>query len=147
MLSMALLALLKTATINVVIPVVVGVAAFKGLAFIEDARLTATTMVALSGTLIGFMMAALSMLVSAADRPFLQNLRRSGHFKHLIKEILTTALLWLAVVVVALAGHFVVGEYQRYVVAVATALLTLSFVHFLIVGRKFKMVIEILSAN
>lgn len=144
---MALLALLKTATINLVIPVAVGAAAFKGLCVIEDARLTATTMVALSGTLIGFMMAALSMLVSAADRPFLQNLRRSGHFKNLIKEILTTALLWLAVVVVALAGHFVVGEYQRYVVAIATALLALSFVHFLIVGRKFKMVIEILSAN
>ena len=144
---MALLALLKTATINLVAPVAVGVAAFKGLGDIDDARLTATTMVALSGTLIGFMMAALSMLVSAADRPFLQNLRRSGHFKKLIKEILTTALVWLAVVVVALAGHFVVGEPQRYTVAIATALLALSFVHFLRVGRKFKMVIEILSEN
>lgn len=145
--SMALLAFLKTAIINFLIPMAVGTAAYKGLCVIEDARLTATTMVALSGTLIGFMMASLSMLISAADRPFLQNLRRSGHFKGLVQEILTTAILWIAVVVVALAGHFVVGDYQRYVVAIATALLTLSFIHFLIVGRKFKMVIEILSAN
>jgi len=144
---MPLLGLLKSATINLVIPVVIGVAAFKGLAVIQDARLTATTMVALSGTLIGFMMAALSMLVSSADRPFLQNLRRTGHFKKLVKELLTTALLWLAVVVVALAGHFVVGDVQRYVVAIATALLGLSLVHFLLVGRKFKIVIEILSEN
>lgn len=144
---MALLAVLRTAIVNLVIPVAVGSAAFKGLCVIEDARLTATTMVALSGTLIGFMMASLSMLVSAADRPFLQNLRRSGHFKGLVREILTTVILWLAVIVVALAGHFVVGDYQRYVVAIATALLTLSFIHFLIVGRKFKMVIEMLSAN
>lgn len=144
---MALLAVLKTAIFNLVIPFAVGSAAFKGLCVIEDARLTASTMVALSGTLIGFMMASLSMLVSAADRPFLQNLRRSGHFKGLVREILTTVLLWLAVIVVALAGHFVVGDYQRYVVAIATALLTLSFIHFLIVGRKFKMVIEMLSAN
>ncbi|WP_147408748.1 MULTISPECIES: hypothetical protein [Halomonadaceae] len=144
---MALLAVLRTAIVNLVIPVAVGSAAFKGLCVIEDARLTATTMVALSGTLIGFMMASLSMLVSAADRPFLQNLRRSGHFKGLVREILTTVILWLAVIVVALAGHFVVGDYQRYVVAIATALLTLSFIHFIIVGRKFKMVIEMLSAN
>lgn len=142
---MRLLGYLATASTNVALPILVGYGAWVGLQSISDPRLTATTMVALSGTLIGFMMTAISLLVSSADRPFMSNLRKTGHYRRLVSEILLAATLWLAVAVTALSAHFMSGDMQRYVISIAAGLLSLSFVHFVIAGRKFKFVIKNLS--
>ncbi|MCL1476762.1 MULTISPECIES: hypothetical protein [unclassified Marinobacter] len=144
---MKLLGSLAFVLSNIVLPAAVGFGAWKGLQFIADPRLTATTMVALSGTLIGFTMTAISLLVSTADRPFIANLRKTGHYNRLVSEILLTATLWLAVAVTALTAHFLTGDWQRLVAAVATGLLTLSFVHFVSAGRKFKIILTKLSAK
>lgn len=124
--------------------VAAGFAAYKGLPAFSDVRLTATTMVALSGTLTGFIMTALSLLVSAADRPFLSNLRLTGHFQVLLRGLIRSAGLWICVIVIAMTGHFVDGKCQILVVSVATGLLFYTLLEFLSAGSKFaKVIIEL----
>ncbi|QTF93673.1 hypothetical protein, partial [Halomonas sp. BM-2019] len=60
-----------------------GTLAFYSFDTFDDIRLTATTLVALSGTLTGFILTALSMLVGIADRPFILKLRQTGHYSFL----------------------------------------------------------------
>lgn len=116
-----------------------------GVSGFDDIRLTATTLVALSGTLTGFVVAGVSMLVSAADRPFMISLRKTGHYQVLVSDLITSAAMWLAVIAVALGGHFSAGKWQQAILAVATGLMVLSLLQFLKSGYRFSMVLKNLS--
>ena len=136
---------LVNGSIRVVLGLAAAYGAYEGIPHFSDVRLTATTLVALSGTLTGFIMTALSLLVAAADRPFMENLRMTGHYQRLMRGLLSSALLWVTVIVVALTAHFVKGEIQRVVLATATGLTIVSLTVFLSAGNKFSKVVLELS--
>lgn len=122
-----------------------GIGAYMGLCQYDDIRLTATTVVALAGTLTGFLLTALSVLVSNAERPAAHNMRLTGHYPALIQQIFHTVLLWLSVIVVGLAGHVSTGNLQLVLVALSLALTVLSLIKLVVVGRRFSMVVGYLS--
>lgn len=136
---------LGTVLIKVGVAFAVGVAAYLGLQGYEDVRLTATTGVALAGTLTGFLLTALSMLVSVADRPFIANLRLTGHYTALVRSIISAAALWLAVAVVGLVGHVTTGVTQQVTIAIELGLASLAFIQFVTVGQRFTLVVELLA--
>ena len=131
--------------IKVVVAVVAGYVAYLGIAQTADVRITGTSLMAVSGTLTGFIMTAMSMLVSASNRDFMKKLRKTGHFSELIKELVNSAAWWIAVIVCALSSHLLAGEYAKYAVAVAVGLFAASLITFVLAGKKFLTVVDFLG--
>lgn len=130
---------------SLALAIAIGYGAYHGLDAYADIRITATTLVALAGTLTGFLLTALSLLIGIADRPFIENLRMTGHYRQLIRKIFKAAGLWLCVVAIGLAGHIVAAEVQRIVISLAMGLATLALLYFLSVGSKFSKVVNLLT--
>jgi len=129
-----------TALIRLAIGVAAGLSAYMGLLGYEDIRLTATTLVAVSGTLAGFLMTAMSVLISASDRRFMENLKKTGHYEQLFRLLIRSTALWLCVIVVGMAGHFLAGDLQAAVVAVAAGLMMYAMITFAYAGTRFSKV-------
>ena len=116
-----------------------------GLAGYEDIRLTATTLVALAGTLIGFLLTALSLLIGVADRKFIENLRMTGHYGALVRQMLRTAAVWLCVAALGLMAHTLSRSLQGLVVPVAMGFAAFALLQFVVVGFRFSLVVKQLS--
>lgn len=130
---------------SVLLSALVAYSSYCGLAGYEDIRLTATTLVALAGTLVGFTLTALSLLIGISDRAFIQNLRQTGHFANLVRQLFRAAGLWLAVAALGLIAHTQDRELQGLIVPLAMGFATLAFLQFLVVARRFAVVMRILT--
>lgn len=137
----------KLAVGSMVAALVVASIAYSSLGVYEDLRLTATTLVALGGTLIGFMLASLSLLIGVSDRDFMRNLRRTGHLPRLVDSIFHVAGLWLAVIVSGLAAHLAAGHWQRILVALSMGLTVIAFAYLIRLGRRYFLVIRVLGSS
>ena len=113
---------------SLVIAGLVTYSSYCGLAGYEDIRLTATTLVALAGTLIGFLLTALSLLIGVADRKFIENLRMTGHYGAL-----------------GLMAHTLSRSLQGLVVPVAMGFAAFALLQFVVVGFRFSLVVKQLS--
>tara|TARA_R110002051_G_C8753561_1_gene500545 strand:+ start:1929 stop:2363 length:435 start_codon:yes stop_codon:yes gene_type:complete len=115
--------------------------AFIGLQDFGDIRITATTLIALSGTLTGFIMTSLSMLVSTADRPFMINLRQTGHFQNLVNHLLGSAGMWVFVICLSFSVHLTNGSTQQIILSFSMAMMLYSLMYFLSAMHKFRLII------
>lgn len=124
-----------------------GTLAFYSFDTFDDIRLTATTLVALSGTLTGFILTALSMLVGIADRPFILKLRQTGHYSFLVKGAFTSAALWLVVVVFGVLGHLTTDQTQQIILSIAVLSMVHALWFFVGLGIKFRRVLVRLARS
>lgn len=131
-----------SALLKVLLAVVVGALAAAGLSGVEDVRITATTLVALAGTLTGFMFTTLSILIGIADRKFIQRLRLTGHYHVLVSGLLSTAALWMVVIVVGLLAHVVPRSAQGAAVPIAMAFVSLALIQSVVAGYRFSRVVQ-----
>jgi hypothetical protein len=120
---------------------------FIGLQEFVDIRITATTLIALSGTLTGFIMTALSMLVSTADRPFMVNLRETGHFQNLVNHLLGSACMWVLVIFLSFSVHLTHEYYQQVMLSFSMAMMFYSLMYFLNAVHKFRLIIIQLASR
>lgn len=114
---------------------------YVGLGAVEDARITGTTLAALSGTLTGFIMTAISVMLAISENPFISRLRQTGHYHRLLRSGFNAAGLWLCVATLGVASHFVSGDLQRLVLATAAALMAFSLCYFILAGYRFRQVV------
>lgn len=99
------------------------------------------TLASLSGTLLGFTVTSMSITMAISDRPFVVNLRKTGHYKNLVDHLFHTAGILLIAMVLALVGLFITDEWRYIFPGLAVGVFVLAVLSFLSVGRKFKMVI------
>jgi hypothetical protein len=66
-----------------------------------DLMAMASTFAAVAGTLLGFVVAALSILASLMDRTLVANLRKTGHFSTLLHELYQVAAAFVIVVTIS----------------------------------------------
>lgn len=97
------------------------------------------------GTLLGFMIAGLSILTAVIDRRAVVNLRKTGHYDVLLHEVYWTSAWYLVATVVSLLSLFFVGEWLVYGISVATFAMVLATMLFISVGRKFALVMKTLQ--
>ena len=106
---------------------------------IGDARITATTIITLAGTLTGFLMTSLSIMVSSADKPFIKALRKTGHFQSLLSDFMLSAGAWVVIILLGLLFHLVPGATE--VLAISIALFVYSLMFFLRTMLRFREVL------
>jgi len=125
----------------------VGYYSYVGVADVSDVRITGASLMAVAGTLTGFVMTAMSMLVSASDKDFIKKLRMTGHFEELMKQLITSAAWWLVVIACGLASHLLVGDYSKYAVSFAVGIFAASMITFILAGKNFLMVVKYLGRS
>lgn len=110
-----------------------------------DLRETAGTLAAVSVTLLGFLIAALTILTTLLDRRLVVNMRKTGHFQQLTSDIYWTAASYFAATVLAVATTFVVDGYVLSVLALSTGLAVYATGNFVTAGRRFLIFIEFIG--
>lgn len=91
-----------------IIPILAGVvfallAAWGRWDVFADAELATTvpTVVQVSASMMGFMLAALAILISIVDKPLVQNLQKSGHYKDLLNTLFIASVIFAAIFVLS----------------------------------------------
>lgn len=133
---------LRFLALGVVAVICIG-AAYLGLATRQPAELAgiASTFASIAATLLGFIIAALSILASLMDRTLLKNMNKTGHFDVLLSELHGAALAFLLVLVVALISLFVSYPWLQVGIAVCAGTMAIGVLMLTEAGRKFFRVI------
>lgn len=93
----------------------------------------ASTLATVGVTLMGFSMAALSILAAAPDQKLVRNLRRTGHWGNLLDDLFYTTVLFLLDLVLAFGTMLVAGPNEVWW-ATATVLVFSIAVGTLVLG-------------
>lgn len=104
-----------------------------------------TTFSTVAGTLLGFLIAALSIVAALTDRQLLSNMRRTGHYKVLINETYACASVCLVVVIVSVISLFVDGFALLVLLTIGTGLMALAALLLVASGRKFYLLISLVN--
>jgi hypothetical protein len=87
---------------------------------------TVAVLSSVSSTLLGFIIAAATLLISLIDRPFIQNLNKTGHMSRLWKQLVTAGAGMLLALAAALSAMTLSDKYAVYGIAVSFAFLSVA---------------------
>jgi len=110
-----------------------------------DVAAIASTLVSVSVTLLGFIIASVAILVSLNDRLLIKNMKRSNHYVTLICNMKWTAYFLSLSSVGALVTLFVPISYQLVCISVVVFFVVLSFSAFFIATNRLWQVMDILA--
>lgn len=105
-----------------------------------DIKEIGSVFASVSGTLLGFLIAALSILATVLDRTLLQNMRKSGHLEVLMNELHNAGIAFLIVLLLAFGILFSDGDSQKNVAIVAGGAMSAALTLLARAGNKFIMV-------
>lgn len=98
-----------------------------------------------AGTLLGFMIAGLSILTAVIDRRTVVNLRKTGHYDNLLHEVYWVSSWFLVAMTASLMSLFLADRWLTGGVAVATGSMVFATLLFVSAGRKFALVMRLLQ--
>ena len=116
---------------------------FFGAGLVESRMLTiAQTLASATGSLLGFLITAVSIVTAMMERPLLENMRKTGHFQRLMEETFAACVTLLAATVASIATLFQTGTSLESFITVAIFLSVLSLEYVIEAGRRFLNVIR-----
>ncbi len=74
----------------------------------------AKVLAGVSGTLLGFLITAITLLTAVMDRQLVANMRRTGHYQRLLKETFYTCAFLLILLVNSIFMLFIKGDFLNY---------------------------------
>lgn len=107
-----------------------------------DLRSIVSTFASVAGTLLGFVIAALSILTSVVDRRFIAKLRVTGHYDVLLHELYWTAASFLLAMVVSMGALFLPDSKVLVGTSVSTSVMILATLYLIFAGYKFSLVMK-----
>lgn len=97
-----------------------------------------------SGTLLGFLLAALALLTAALERQLVVNMRKTGSFDALLKDVVHTCLVLVAALSIALVSQISPLDCRKFLATILIWLQMYALGFVLIVGRQFSIVLRFL---
>ena len=110
----------------------------------EQVSNIAGTFAAVSGTLMGFLVAALSILTSLIHRRLIENMRKTGHWDYLLRRIYKAASAFLVVLVLSLMVLFIMGPWKHWLMVTASGLMLLAIWQLVSAGKTLQKVFKAL---
>ncbi len=95
----------------------------------------------ISGVLLGFLIAALSILATIGDRQLVANMRKTGHLELLLREVFFASIAFLITLVLSLICLFLPLPYVVHVGALVVAVFVFSTGALIVAGHKFYIVL------
>lgn len=112
---------------------------------LETYHSTDSMLASAGAALVGFVFAALSILLTVAEQPFIQKLNGRRYFSDLLSDLWWSAGLFLPSVVASIAGPFCPDSFVRPLMALNLFFFTLGFCRMLRAGCNFAMVLDCLA--
>jgi hypothetical protein len=131
--------------LSLIAAVAAGALAYQFPPDIQVLRSFASAAASVAATLLGFLVAALSILTAVLNRRLIINLRKTGHYDDLVVELLHASIAFLAALVVSMLALFVRDTYVCWTGVAVAALLTYATCIFISAGRKFALVVRFLQ--
>lgn len=100
-----------------------------------------------AGTLLGFVITAAAILLALPDRPLVQNIRKTGHLHHLLRQLVATGATLLVLLCVTLMAGFVQDETLGLLSALSVFVAVWAVLLVISVGRKFYLVAATVSRS
>lgn len=97
-----------------------------------------------AGTLLGFLVAALSILATSSNRKFMGNLVKVGLYSRLTNETVATCVLLLASVVTSMVSQFLDDQNLQWWACSLAFLFALALIYVWEAGKRFVAVIRYL---
>lgn len=97
----------------------------------------ASAFAGIAATLLGFMVAALSILTAIINQRLLRNMQKTGHYRILLNELYYTGASYALVMIAALFNIFLAAPYVTYGMIVTVSVMTFSTMMMISVGIKF----------
>lgn len=91
----------------------------------------------ISGVLLGFLIAALSILTTIGDRQLMKNIRKTGHLTVLLREMFFASTAFLVTLSLSLVCLFLPLPYAAHISAIVVAIFVFSTGLLVSAGRKF----------
>lgn len=98
-----------------------------------------------SVTLLGFLLAALSILSALVNRRLVMNMQKTGHYEELTKDMFVTAAAYLVAMVLSLLALFLDGDALRYAAAATSGAVLFATLEMIASGHKFYRVMILLD--
>lgn len=102
---------------------------------------TLGTFAQIAGTMLGFLITALSILTAMINVKLLANMKRTGHYEALVDRLIFTSAFFLVTMLVSMAAMLLPGDWARHGLSVASGLMAFSSVWLVLTGRNFHSVI------
>lgn len=92
----------------------------------DNAASSISIVASVTSTLLGFIIAAAAILVAVIDKPFMQNLSKTGHLRKVLRQLMQSGLCMLMALVSCLVALFVSKAIMVYVCAVSFGFLAVA---------------------
>lgn len=97
-----------------------------------------------SGTMLGFLITALSIIAALMDRTLIANLKKTGHFDVLVGDSLVACASLMLCLAMSLVALFMSGDHLRWVAAAAFFFIVFGFLCLCQVGIRFRNILSVL---
>lgn len=114
----------------------------------EDSLITIAGIIAgVSATLLGFIIAAITILMTLDNRPFIQKIKATGHYQKLIKNMQLTATLLLLTTVLAIAVTLTPMAMRGISMSILVCAVVTTFYTFTVATSRLWKVMDIVSTS
>lgn len=100
-----------------------------------------------SATMLGFVLAMLTVLISMSDRRLIRNMARTGHFLKLLRGLYGCAIYFGAALVVSLPLLILSGCYLHIGIAMCSGLIFSSALQLFVSGLKLWGILQLISQS
>ncbi|WP_047552184.1 hypothetical protein [Methylotenera sp. G11] len=107
----------------------------------------ATAFAGVTATMLGFMIAALSILAAVANQKLLRNMQKTGHYKKLLHELYHASAAYAAGMIASLTSIFLTSPYLSWGITVTIFAVAYSTAMIISVGHKFWVVLTNLHST
>lgn len=116
--------------------------------FSDDALHSAAGALAgVTATMLGFVIAALSILTAVANQRLLRNMQKTGHYKKLLHELYHASAAYAGGMVASLASIFLSTPFVTWSMTVTIFAVSYSTLMIISVGQKFGVVLANVHPN
>lgn len=99
----------------------------------------------IAGTLLGFLIGAVSLLTAVMDRTLIENMRKNGQFEVLINQTFTACLSLLLLIVSCFIAFIIDFSYLKINFCLIIFLSIYSALSVVSIGHKFKNIFVVMS--
>ncbi|MHA3059478.1 hypothetical protein ACX1N5_00625 [Acinetobacter sp. ANC 4636] len=101
----------------------------------------------IAGVILGFVLAAISILTAVMDKTLIANMVRTGHFQNFVKQAFYGCTWLMILIAVSLASLVVPEGYLKWALAVMIGVTIYTTIELFITAKRFYNIIVVMSSR
>ena len=139
--------ILRNSLLYIALPSLLGWLTFYHLPETTDVTQQSSTLASVAATLLGFIIAAVAVIVSVDNQTLIKNLKRYGYYDSLIKDMMLSGFFMSLTTIMAFAVGFLPKPLQVHGITVSIVLTTIAFVAFAEACYKLWLIMKVLAQH